>query len=141
MKKIVILFLIWVSLSNLRAQIISPDIITSGGDFYSSSTAMLSFSEGVVIEESFLPSANSIQNTGTVPDPIKIYPNPATTNLTIETLQKSEIGILNMEGQLIKCIGADENHTDIDISAFPVGMYIVKIVGEKGMQVGKVIKE
>jgi hypothetical protein len=141
MNKIVIFIVICFSLSKLQAQIISPEIITSGGDFYSNSTAMLSFSEGVVIEESFLPSANSIHNTGIVPDPIKIYPNPATTNLTIETLQKSEIGILNIEGQLIKCIGADENHTDIDISAFPVGMYIVKVTTEKGIAAKKFVKE
>ena len=50
MKKIVLLFAICFSLSTLQAQIISPEIITTDGGFYSNSAVMLSFGEGVVVD-------------------------------------------------------------------------------------------
>jgi hypothetical protein len=70
-----------------------------------------------------------------------IYPNPSADNLTIETMQKSEIEILNIEGQILKSIAANDNTTTIDVSSFARGMYFVKVKSEKGIAVNKFIKE
>ncbi|MFA5783180.1 MAG: T9SS type A sorting domain-containing protein, partial [Bacteroidales bacterium] len=70
-----------------------------------------------------------------------VYPNPATDNLTIEAPQKSDIEILNIQGQLIKSIVANSNKTSVDISAFPCGMYFIKVKMEKGVAVRRFVKE
>lgn len=62
---------------------------------------------------------------------VTVYPNPATDKIEIETSQNFDIEILNIQGELIKSIAADESHTTIDISAFPCGMYFMKIKTEK----------
>ena len=70
-----------------------------------------------------------------------IYPNPVTKNLTIEAPQKSEIKILNIEGQLIKTIANSGIKTNVDISTMPYGVYVVEVRTEKGVGVKKFIKE
>jgi uncharacterized protein (TIGR02145 family) len=72
---------------------------------------------------------------------IQIYPNPVNNNLTIETLQKSEIEILNIEGQIIKSIYTNDKATTIDISTLAGGMYFLKVKTEKGFVVKKFVKE
>jgi hypothetical protein len=71
---------------------------------------------------------------------INIFPNPATEYLTIEAFQKSEIEILNIEGQIIKKIAATESLTTIDISDFAKGMYFIKAKMDAGIKVQKFIK-
>jgi hypothetical protein len=77
-----------------------------------------------------------------------IFPNPTKDNITIENLPQATIEIFNIEGQLIRTFppcseaGATSgNKTSIDVSAFPCGMYIVKVITEKGVEVRKFIKE
>jgi hypothetical protein len=70
-----------------------------------------------------------------------IYPNPANEEIEIYVNQKSQIEILNLEGQLIKCIISEKNLSRIDISDFATGMYFVKVKNEKGVAVKKLIKE
>jgi len=72
---------------------------------------------------------------------IRIYPVPATDNITIERPQKSAIEVSNNQGQLIKLFETDENKTTIDISGFAPGMYFIKVRTEKGVVVKKIIKE
>ena len=62
---------------------------------------------------------------------LSIYPNLVIDNLTIETLQNATIKIINMEGQLIKTIEAKNEQTNVDISALPSGVYVVKVKTEK----------
>ncbi|MFA4852153.1 MAG: choice-of-anchor tandem repeat GloVer-containing protein [Bacteroidales bacterium] len=70
-----------------------------------------------------------------------IYPNPATDNLTIECPQQTVIEILNIQGQLIKILTANGNKTSVDVSAFPNGVYIVKVEMENGIMVMKFVRE
>jgi hypothetical protein len=70
-----------------------------------------------------------------------IYPNPANTKIEISVFQKSQIEILNADGQVLKRIFSNENHATIDISEFSKGVYFVKAKSEKGIAVKKLIKE
>jgi hypothetical protein len=72
---------------------------------------------------------------------ILITPNPASNYLTIEINQKSEIEISNIEGQIIKRIKIKDNKTDIDISDFSSGVYIVRVQTDRGITTEKFVKE
>ena len=87
------------------------------------------YSGGVGINESVINSS------------INIYPNPATNNIRIENPYQAIIDITNIQGQLIKTTATNGNKTDIDILAFPSGVYFVKVRTEKGVEVRKFVKE
>jgi photosystem II stability/assembly factor-like uncharacterized protein len=70
-----------------------------------------------------------------------IYPNPANDKIEISVSQKSEIEILNAEGQVLKSINVNDIHTSIDISEFAKGVYFVKAQTSKGVEVKKFVKE
>ncbi|MDD5570139.1 MAG: T9SS type A sorting domain-containing protein [Bacteroidales bacterium] len=74
---------------------------------------------------------------------IKVFPNPANTQITIELPQvtkQSTIIIYNINGQeLIKAKGI-RYKAKVDISNFPSGIYFIKVVNENGVRVGKFVK-
>jgi photosystem II stability/assembly factor-like uncharacterized protein len=75
---------------------------------------------------------------------LKIYPNPSSDKITIETATAPviiELSIWNLDGQEFITRKITEPRTQLDISALPGGVYGVKIIGERGMQVGKFIKQ
>jgi hypothetical protein len=72
---------------------------------------------------------------------VQVYPNPALNSITIETPLKSEIEILNIHGQLIESLVANNNKAIIDISSFPSGVYFLKVYMKKGIEVRKFVKE
>jgi hypothetical protein len=74
-------------------------------------------------------------------DGLKIYPNPSTTKLFIETPIVSYIEVINIEGQIIKSIFATEENTCIDISKFASGIYFVKMKTDNGVVVKKFVKK
>ncbi len=74
-----------------------------------------------------------------------IYPNPANTNITIENSslddQGKMISIYNIQGQLIFQQLMQEQKTEINVSGFSNGIYIVKMKTENGMAVNKFVKQ
>ncbi|MGD0712384.1 MAG: T9SS type A sorting domain-containing protein [Bacteroidales bacterium] len=72
---------------------------------------------------------------------IIIYPNPATDNIMIESLQCAVIKITNIQGQLLETLATTGNKTTIDVSAFPSGVYVVEVKTQKGIAVRKFVKE
>jgi hypothetical protein len=74
-------------------------------------------------------------------DKIKLYPNPANNEITIECEQLSMIEIFNIQGYLLKTIKINSYMMNIDISGFANGMYFVKLVTEEGITIKKFIKE
>jgi len=70
-----------------------------------------------------------------------VYPNPANEIIELSAPQNSQIEILNIEGQIIKSIIADENKTTVDVSNFVQGMYFVKVKTGNGIGVRKFVKE
>jgi len=75
---------------------------------------------------------------------ITLYPNPATTSLTLQTNfmnpsgTEGQIAITNLLGQTIYAQNTNTDKIQIDVSAFPAGMYFVKV---NGSEVRKFIKE
>jgi uncharacterized delta-60 repeat protein len=83
-----------------------------------------------------------INNTGNdIIYDFTIFPNPANDRIEISNPGKSEIQILNIEGQLLKRLTANENNVSVDISDLSKGLYFVKLISEEGICVKKFIKE
>ncbi len=81
------------------------------------------------------------ENSKITNNTISISPNPATTNLTIQTPLTSTIGIFDLEGQCLKTLPNAQPTTTIDVSGLPAGIYFIKATSEKGTEVRKFIKE
>jgi hypothetical protein len=69
------------------------------------------------------------------------YPNPAKDKIEISVTENSIIDIVNIEGQTLKSVTIDNNHTIIDISNFAEGIYFIKVKSESGTSVRKLLKE
>jgi photosystem II stability/assembly factor-like uncharacterized protein len=75
---------------------------------------------------------------------LKIYPNPATDKITVETFAtqgQSQLSIMNLNGQEVLTSQLTKKNIIIDISGLSCGVYVVKLIGSKGMQMGKFVKE
>ena len=72
---------------------------------------------------------------------LALYPNPVTGNLQIETPNKARIEILDIQGQLLTTLAANNGRTNIDVSSFPNGVYIVEVKTAKGVSVKRFVKE
>jgi hypothetical protein len=74
---------------------------------------------------------------------VKIYPNPVTTELTIDfgELLISRIDIVDILGRIVMSDISAENRKPVDVSALQSGIYFVRIVCDKGVVTEKFIKE
>ncbi len=79
-------------------------------------------------------------NTYPAHEEVAIYPTLSTGIITIEGQNIRQVIMLDINGQVRKIISYDrENRTTIDISKEAKGLYILKVITEKGMQVNKII--
>ena len=70
---------------------------------------------------------------------IQIYPNPVSSVLKITSPNHIDKALIyNLQGQIISEIN---NSNELDFSAFQSGMYLVKIVSEKGLKIQNIIKQ
>jgi hypothetical protein len=72
---------------------------------------------------------------------LKLYPNPTSGNLTIETPEKGTLSVFNLNGILLLQRELTEPTTLIEVNTLPCGIYLVKLVSVKNVKVGKFIKQ
>lgn len=72
---------------------------------------------------------------------VSVYPNPVKDLLQIETLQKADIEISNIEGQIIKRFTINNNHAIFDLSDLSAGVFIIKAIIDRGIVTKKFIKQ
>jgi hypothetical protein len=72
---------------------------------------------------------------------LKIYPNPTDVKISIDSKEGGNLFIFNSQGHQFLQQEITVPTTTIDVSILPSGVYVVKLVGEKGVQVGKFIKQ
>ncbi len=80
------------------------------------------------------------QNTST----FTIYPNPATTQLTLNTelqIMNCQLRIMNTTGQLVYQSAINNPQSTIDISSFASGIYFIQLATEQGITNKKFIKQ
>jgi hypothetical protein len=66
---------------------------------------------------------------------IRIYPNPASTELIVELLgssSKVNISMYGITGQLVKQIDMQTNRQVIDVDKFAKGLYLLRLTNENG---------
>jgi len=70
-----------------------------------------------------------------------ISPNPATNKLNVEVMQKSELQILNIQGQILMQQQIQQGKNDIDISRLAKGIYILRVCSNDRTEVVRIVKE
>lgn len=130
------------------------DILWTGpGGFTSTSTVLTSLPPGtyhVVVNDMYCGQAEMdvvIESKSTSIDQIesdfvKIYPNPTSDDLNIQTVDydKYEIHVFNVLGQKVIHSIMEGNHTVFDLSKLNTGVYIIKIQSDKGVYSKKITK-
>ena len=93
---------------------------------------------GAIVSDSVSLNVATITLSG-----INIYPNPGTTSIAITAANKiTQITINNLIGQAIYNQPYDKEKTEINISSFPQGVYIVKVTDAEGQKtITKIIKQ
>lgn len=72
---------------------------------------------------------------------IHTYPNPVGSSLTIACQEKALADIYNIHGQLVTSIVLENQTTELNLSDFPSGFYILQVKANKGLAVRKIIKQ
>ncbi len=63
----------------------------------------------------------------------KIYPNPTSGKVHIEVAGMTHVTVINAIGQLVYDTDVDADQLSVDMSTFPAGAYLVRIVTDKGV--------
>jgi photosystem II stability/assembly factor-like uncharacterized protein len=83
---------------------------------------------------------NEINDASTL---LKIYPNPTSNLVTIETSvmhSTSQLSIMNLKGQVVLTRQITRPKTLIDISSLASGFYVVRVTNDRTVEVGKIVK-
>ncbi len=73
-------------------------------------------------------------------DLVRVYPNPATNLVTIENAQGFELTLYSAQGRLILTQQITSNHEQLDVSGLVDGVYLVRMKGERGVVVRRLVK-
>lgn len=114
---------------------INPTLVTNGNGLYS---VKVSNSWGCSDSAAYEVSITGI-NTFEIPDQVKVYPNPAQKIIHISAPVSARLSLTNLAGKVL----AETNKTELDVSAFATGLYLLRISNKEGrlLKVVKVVKE
>jgi hypothetical protein len=70
-----------------------------------------------------------------------IFPNPSSGNIFVMISEIANLEILNMEGKTIETFNNVNKETIINIDYLTCGVYIIKVITEKGIIITKFIKQ
>ena len=75
---------------------------------------------------------------------MRIWPNPAQTEINIECLSGNPIGeirLTDLTGRLLHRQKAESGSCTLSVAGLPQGLYLLQLRGEHGTQVYKFVKE
>jgi hypothetical protein len=103
--------------------IIIIELLTADANFGSSFNQNFCIDSNLTVNELFFDSQ------------ILVYPNPASTEITIDTkyLNPLKIDVMSIIGQSVYTTTEVSNLTKVDVSNFSKGMYLVKITSKAGV--------
>ncbi|MFN7777222.1 T9SS type A sorting domain-containing protein, partial [Flavobacterium sp.] len=84
----------------------------------------------------------SNNNFSTINSKIKVYPNPTSDFLFIDTIEKQiqKIEFFDLQGRLIKTINENKDKYEIDISNLQSATYLVKLSTETNSETIRFVK-
>jgi hypothetical protein len=87
--------------------------------------------------------ASSITGINELPcsSTLSVFPNPASDKINIILARKSDIEIVNIEGQIVKTVNNAGMTTVINIENLPGGVYLIKAKTDNGIMIGKFVKQ
>ncbi len=77
--------------------------------------------------------------TSSVLETVKVYPNPASQKFFIENANGAVVSILNLKGEILMSQAVETPRQQIEISALPKGIYMVKITSGNTTRVEKLL--
>jgi len=89
----------------------------------------------------YVTSPTGVNDVSALATEVSVYPNPANNNITIQAPQNASIEISNIEGQLTGNFVMNNSKASLDVSAYPCGVYLVKVKTENGIAVKRFVKE
>ncbi len=118
--------------------------LVSGNTFSNSASIYFDYNFPIVTNT----ATTTVQTLGTqdfdFSNYFKVYPNPVSTNLNIETkktIEISSISIYNTVGQLVLVVPNAQETKILDVSSLSSGNYFIKINSDKGSSNTKFIKQ
>ena len=139
-----LLILLPLSLSAQNPEL-SPEVVASAGDSFSSNNLLIEWTLGEIMTESFeggliwnqgfqqpIGNITSIDNPFSNLGPIKVYPNPASNSLFIEKEKagKLRLSVRDIQGRILLEKLSVQLTDQVDISALPPGIYILSMRDE-----------
>ncbi|MCX8522718.1 T9SS type A sorting domain-containing protein [Chryseobacterium formosus] len=122
--------LIWYTSTAMTMQLPSTTVVTSGTTYYVTQTVSGCQSSTTAITVTTNLSTSDL----TLEKNIKIYPNPVSDFVIIESKERiGKISIFDMTGKLIEVINAEENQAQkINVSKYNTGKYILTLENKSG---------
>ncbi len=123
--------LMWYSSSALTTQLPSTTVVTSGTTYYVTQTVNGCTSIATAITVTTTLDTNDIS----LEKQIKIYPNPATDILIIDSKETvGKLTIFDISGKLVETIdGNEKSSLKINVGKYNSGKYVLKIENSKGV--------
>ncbi|MES2778318.1 MAG: DUF4465 domain-containing protein [Bacteroidota bacterium] len=72
---------------------------------------------------------------------VNMYPNPAQNNITVETIERAKITIMDLNGRTLLETAAESANPIINIETLQTGMYIVQVETATGVATKKLLKQ
>ncbi|MCI4670568.1 MAG: T9SS type A sorting domain-containing protein [Bacteroidia bacterium] len=128
--------------ATLGAQNLSPEVITTAGETYSSTNLYLEWSIGEIMTETYVGSTiwtqgyhqpvlkvTSIENLAPNLGNIKVYPNPSSGTIFIESerSQSLELHLMDMRGRVLIQKNVNATMNSLDLSTLSRGIYILRM--------------
>ena len=102
---------------------------------------VLSATPGTVYIDNVYFSTTNLATASFETSKIKMYPNPATTNFTIEANSEVEkVSVINLLGQEVISKNTNSQTVTLDIANLEAGVYVVKATSNGAVSTSKMIK-
>lgn len=133
-------------------------VVTTAGDFFSNSTAELSWTLGEIMGETYTTASVHLtqgqQQTMYAPDPtnsvqieenvsLDLYPNPADDHVTLISSEPTvSVSFIDSRGRLVKNIELNQAHPQIDLIGLERGVYYLNVysTNQQLLKIFKVVK-
>ncbi len=159
MKKIIVFMSAIFVATNFFAQSLSPELISTSGDFHSNGTVSLSWSIGEVMTETYIGENNSItqgfhygkltfvgiNENNNLDFSIDVFPNPTNDFINIIFSENFEeninLQVHDITGKLLVSKKLFKENS-VDFTSYPLGTYFISFINSDNqiIKTGKIIK-